>query len=179
MYPAVRAVHAILSGMAASEIALFDAHDSYHRAWPWDVDMYLELNHGRTLTLFELGRWRMAGRMRLLSALQKQRIAFAIAGVSVRYRKRIPMMARFRMVTRFAGWDERFLYVDQSMWLGAECANQALVRAALRSRGKTMPPGEFLAGLGLETQSPELPDWISAWIDAEGKRPWPPELAVR
>ena len=137
MYPFVRAVHAIVRGRSAPEMSLFDTHVSHHRAWPWDIDMYMELNHGRTLTLFELGRWQMAARMRLLSALRKHGIAFAVAGVSVRYTKRIPVMARFRMVTRFVGWDDRFFYIDQSMWLGENCANQVLLRAALRSRGRT------------------------------------------
>lgn len=174
MYPAVRAVRGILSGSLGPELSMLDTHVSHHRVWPWDADMYLELNHGRALTLFELGRWQVAGRMRLISALREQKITFAIAGASVRYRNRVPAMARFRMLTRFVGWDERFFYVDQSMWLDDDCANQAVLRAALRSGGATLPPAQFLASRGIDVRSPELPAWIGAWIEAERRRPWPP-----
>jgi acyl-CoA thioesterase FadM len=174
MYPAVRAVGGILGGNLQSELSILDPHVSRLRVWPWDADMYLELNHARTLTLFELGRWQVVGRMRLLSVLRRERIAFAIAGASVRYRRPVPIMARVEMITRFVGWDDRFFYVDQSLWLEEECASQALLRAALRSDGRTLPPDEFLALLGAEVRSPQLPGWVSAWIDAEQARPWPP-----
>ena len=29
----------------------FETHVSTHRCWPWDIDPFMELNNGRTLTL--------------------------------------------------------------------------------------------------------------------------------
>jgi hypothetical protein len=37
-----------------------------------------------------------------------------------------------------------------------------------------VPVAEFLAELGLPDESPPLPAWVHAWIDAEATRPWPP-----
>ena len=38
-----------------------------------------------------------------------------------------------------------------------------------------VPAPEVPAACGHSGPSPELPAWITAWIAAEGARPWPPE----
>lgn len=139
--------------------------------------MYGELNNGRILTLLELGRWELAVESGLLQEMRRRRAAFAVAGVSVRYRRRVPLFARYRVETRPLGWDERFLYIDQSMWMGDVAANQMLLRAAIVGPDGTIPPGEIASALGVEAASPPLPDWASAWIEAENTRPWPPKPA--
>ena len=66
MYPYIRSIHALLSARKLPPMGLYDTHVSHHRAWPWDTDMFGELNNGRILTLFELGRWQMTVRLGLL-----------------------------------------------------------------------------------------------------------------
>ena len=34
-----------------------------------------------------------------------------------------------------------------------------------------------MQALGVDPVSPTLPDWIQAWIEAEDRRPWPPQEA--
>ncbi len=140
--------------------------------------MYNELNNGRILTLTELGRWGLAKEIGLLAALKKRRAAFAIAGCSVRYRRRIPLFAKYRIETRGLGWDEKFIYLDISMWMQDVAANQILLRSAFVNRNGTIPPSEIIPELGYTGPSPELPDWVLAWIKAEGTRPWPPVSAL-
>lgn len=175
MYPYFRSTIALIRGYRDPKMDITEPVFSTHRAWPGDTDMFGELNHGRILTLFELGRWRIIGRMGLLGPLIKHRIAFGIAGVSVRYRKRVKLFAKYRMQTQYVGWDDRFIYAVQSMWLGNDCAHEMLIRIALRSPKGTIPPDDFLKLWGREQSRPELPDWVAAWIAAEKQRPWPPE----
>lgn len=110
-----------------------------------------------------------------MQEMRRRRAAFAVAGVSVRYRRRVPLFARYRVETRPLGWDERFLYIDQSMWMGDTAANQMLLRAAIVGPGGTIAPGEIVRALGVEAPSPPLPDWVNAWIEAENTPPWPPK----
>ncbi|MEO1238134.1 MAG: acyl-CoA thioesterase [Pseudomonadota bacterium] len=178
MYPYIRAGLAVLSAKYDPDASIFTPAVTHHRAWPWDTDMYGELNNGRILTLGELGRWGMARRVGLLRALKRRRAAMAIAGVSVRYRRRIPLFARYRIETRALGWDARFFYLDVSMWLGDLAANQALLRTAFVGRDGVIPVPQIVHELGHDGPSPALPDWVTAWTDAEATRPWPPISAL-
>lgn len=175
MYPYIRAIIAVICARKMSPMGLYDTHVSHHRAWPWDTDMFGELNNGRILTLFELGRWQSTVRVGMIAPFLKGKMGFAVAGVSVRYRRRIPLFQRYRMQTRIIGYDDRFIYVDQTMWQGETCANQLLLRAAIREKSKTVPPVEFLKRMGYPTDQPDLPPWVNAWIEADNTRPWPPD----
>ena len=42
-------------------------HVSHHTCWPWDIDPWRELNNGRTLTLYDLGRVPLAVRSGLVA----------------------------------------------------------------------------------------------------------------
>ena len=137
--------------------------------------MFGELNNGRILTLFELGRWQSAVRMGLTRIFLKDRITLAVAGASVRYRRRIALFHRYRIQTRFLGHGERFIYVEQSMWQGETPCHHMVLRFAVRDKGKTVPPREFLERAGLPVEQPGMPDWVRAWSDADDLRPWPPE----
>ena len=43
-------------------ISVGEIHESYHICWPWDLDFWFELNNGRALTLYDLGRIPFSGR---------------------------------------------------------------------------------------------------------------------
>jgi hypothetical protein len=134
----------------------------------------MELNNGRTLTLLDLGRLPLARRVGLMAALRAQRWGLTMAGVTVRYRRRVRMFHRFEIRSRCVGWDERFIYIEQAMWRRDECANHALYRSAVTDANGIVPPARVMAAMGLEAVSPPLPGWVREWIAAEAHRPWPP-----
>jgi acyl-CoA thioesterase FadM len=150
-------------------------HISTHRVWPWDLDVWFELNNGRTLTLFDLGRIPMAKRMGFDTVARARGWGLTVAGNSTRYRKRVTAFQRLTQVSRVVGWDARFVYLEQSFWRGDECTTHMLLRNAFISKAGMVPPAEVLAALGQSQPSPPLPEWISDWIAAEAKRPWPPQ----
>lgn len=156
-------------------MAITDEHVSHHLCMPWDLDGFLELNNGRTLTLYDLGRFGAGARVGLSSVLRQRRWGLAVAGCSVRYRKRVTALQRIEMRTRCISWDARFIYIVQSMWVGGTCTSEALMRTAVTSRAGTVPPSEVMDALGWEGPAPEPPAWVAAWIEAEGTRPWPPQ----
>jgi len=176
MYPVVRLMkeHLLAGGQP---LGLFDTHVSTHLCWPWDLDPWMELNNGRTLTLFDLGRMPLMTRLGLVRALRTGGWGMTAAGTHVRYRRRVRAFHRFALHSRLIGWDERFLYVEQAMWRGGEALNHILVRlAATQARG-ILPPVRLIAQMGHpDTPSPALPGWVEAWIAAEAQRPWPPAV---
>ncbi|NHB77888.1 thioesterase family protein [Rhodobacter calidifons] len=180
MYPFLRMFKEMARASRMPPLGLFDTHVSHHLCWPWDLDPWVELNNGRTLTLYDLGRLPLGARTGLHRVLKAKGWGMTVAGSSVRYRRRVTMFARITTYSRCLGWDERFLYTEQSMWTGGECASQVLIRSAvvgsaMGARTGIVPPSELAVALGAAPESPELPDWVKAWIAAEATRPWPPE----
>ncbi|WP_166417874.1 acyl-CoA thioesterase [Cochlodiniinecator piscidefendens] len=176
MYPIFRMAKEVIKNRNAEPLPLLGVHVSHHRCWPWDLDFWMELNNGRTLTIYDLGRIPLSMRMGLASALQKNKWGMTIAGSSVRYRKRVRMFDRVEIRSRAVGWDDRFIYLVQSMWRDGDCTSQALYRSAVTDKNGIVAPTRVLAALNAEMQSPELPDWVKNWIAAEDSRIWPPEM---
>ncbi|MCK8463977.1 thioesterase family protein [Aliiroseovarius sp. S1339] len=175
MYPFIRMTKDLIINARAKPLPITGTHVSHHMCWPWDIDLWRELNNGRTLTLYDLGRIPLAGRTGLSRMLIKNRWGLTMAGASVRYRKRIRTFVRFEMRSRVVGWGDRFIYVEQSMWLHGECANQIVYRSAVTDRNGIVPTARVVEALGYGGPPPVLPQWVQAWIDAEAQRPWPPE----
>lgn len=176
MFPFVRFFKDILAARRMPPLAGFDeTHISQHICWPWDIDLFGELNNGRTLTLYDLGRFGMAQRAGLIAVLFRNKWSLTMAGASVRYRRRITMFERFEMRSRLICWDDRFMYLEQSMWKrNGECASHVLYRSAALENGKAMVPSRVAVAMGADPQSPPMPEWVAAWIKADALRPWPP-----
>ena len=175
MYPFLRLAKEFVVSRNAPPLDTLGVHVSTHRCWPQDIDGFLEMNNGRILTILDLGRTILARRVGLLKALSENRWGLTMAGVSVRYRKRIRPFVKFKVISRAVGWDDRFFYLDQSIWIGDTCAVQALYRSAVTDKNGLVKPDVVFTAAGKTEDPPPLPDWIQNWIDAEATRPWPPE----
>ncbi|WP_431301036.1 acyl-CoA thioesterase [Tabrizicola sp. BL-A-41-H6] len=174
MYPFLRMAKELVRARKLPPLGLLDSHVSHHRCWPWDLDPWMELNNGRTLTLFDLGRLPLGRRTGLDRVLTAKRWGLTVAGSSVRYRRRVTAFTALTMHTRCIGWDARFLYMEQSMWKGEECTSHVLIRSAIVSKAGMVPPAEMARAMGHSGDSPALPAWVQAWIKADAVRPWPP-----
>lgn len=177
MYPFLRLAREYLRLRGAPPLALTQAHVSSVTCWPWDLDPWRELNNGRTLTLYDLGRVPMAVRTGLVATTRARGWGLTVAGNTTRYRRRVRAFDRLGLHSRCIGWDARFFYMEQSMWRGADCTSHILIRTAVTSSRGIVPTAEVLAAMGQPAESPPLPDWVTAWIAAEALRPWPPALA--
>ena len=131
MYPFIRMAKERVVNRSKQSISVGEIHESYHICWPWDLDFWFELNNGRALTLYDLGRIPFSGRSGFSKVILKNKWSMTMAGANVRYRKRLRAFERIRMQTRTVCWDERFLYIEQSMWnTKKECAGHIVYRAA-------------------------------------------------
>ena len=174
MYPFIRMAKEMWKFRNAAPLPLLGTHRSSHLCWPWDLDLWNELNNGRTLTLYDLGRMPLARRTGLDRVLRANRWGITVAGNTTRYRKRVQMFDRLDMVSRCIGWDARFVYMEQSMWKGSDCTSQVIIRSAIVGSAGIVPPKDLIKALGETIQSPALPDSVLAWIAAENARLWPP-----
>ncbi|GAA4221558.1 thioesterase family protein [Sagittula sp. NFXS13] len=180
MYPFFRLFKDMWKARSAAPMGLFDTHISHHMCMPWDLDMWNELNNGRTLTLYDLGRIPMGQRMGLMEALKRERWGLTVAGSVVRYRRRVRGLDRIEVQSRVIGWDRRFVYIEQSMWkTNGDCSSQIVLRTAITDANGIVTVDRLAKALGVDmSEAPELPAWVSKWIEAEDLRPWPPHREV-
>ena len=176
MYPFFRMAKELFVHRGAGPLELTETHISHHICWPWDLDFWMELNNGRTLTLYDLGRIPLARRMGLIGALRRHKWGLTVAGVSIRYRRRVTAFDRLELRSRVLGWDHRFFYLEQSMWKDDDCTSHALYRTAVTGPDGIVDPVLVAAELGAIDGSPDLPGWVLEWVRAESHRPWPPEM---
>ena len=176
MYPYMRLFKELWKFRKASPLGLFETHVSHHLCWPQDIDPWRELNNGRTLTLYDLGRIPLAIRTGLSGQAKKHGWGLTVAGSSIRYRRRVRLFTRVEMRSRCIGWDGRFFYMDQSMWKDGDCTSQVLLRTAVTSAAGIVDPARVAAVMGHSGDSPSLPQWVQAWSEADALRPWPPQI---
>ncbi|MBB5220289.1 acyl-CoA thioesterase FadM [Amaricoccus macauensis] len=179
MYPFFRFALETTRARSAGRLPLGGTHVSHHRCWPWDLDPWIELNNGRTLTLYDLGRIPLAIRMGLYGALRENRWGITVAGSSVRYRRRVRAFQRIEMRSAFVGRDARFLYIHQAMFDAdsGDALSSVLVRSAVTSPQGIVPTDRVIAAIGRGDALPAPPPWVAAWAAADAERPWPPEFA--
>jgi acyl-CoA thioesterase FadM len=178
MYPVLRFFFQMWRAGRLPPLAPFGTHVSHHLCWPWDLDLFFELNNGRTLTLFDLGRIPFGKRVGLLALLRREGWGLTVAGSVVRYRRRVRIFDRIEMRSRLIGWDARFMYIEQVMIVRGVVTSQAVFRTAVTDRSGIVPTDRMVAALAPGATAPDLPAWIATWCAAEDERPWPPELAA-
>lgn len=174
MYPFTRLLTTLYRASRAEKLEPTDTAITTFHCMPWDIDLFLEMNNGRVLTLYDLGRFDLSIRTGLSKILQENKWGLVVAGSSVRYRKRIRVFNKVTMHTQLVAVEDRWVYIAQSMWLGDMPASSVLLRTAITAKGKALHTDELKRAFGLETIKLEPQGWVKAWIDSEDERPWPP-----
>lgn len=177
MYPIVRFASEMMRARRMPPLAMGDTHVTSIRCWPWDIDTQMEMNNGRVLTLFDIGRVPMFLRMGVIGEMRRRKWFGTIAGSTVRYRRRITLWQKLELRSRVIGADARFTYIEQGLWRGEECCAHAVLRAAITTGKGIIPSDEVAAAMGVPMNEMTLPDWVQAWDEAETQRPWPPMQA--
>ena len=179
MYPFVRQLKEMVRAQFMGPMDLLDTHVTHTLCWPWDLDGWGELNNGRSLTLYDLGRFPVFIRTGIGRAALRNRWGLTMAGAAAMWRRRVRIFDRIDIHSRLIGWDHRFFYIEQCMWLPGKrtAASSVIYRSACTDRNGIVAPQRVLDFLGHDRPSPPLPGWVGKWTEAEAQRPWPPFCA--
>ncbi|MEO1601673.1 MAG: acyl-CoA thioesterase [Pseudomonadota bacterium] len=175
VYPVIRATALLLRSRRDPEMSPDTTVRTPMTCRPWDVDMFLEMNNGRHLTLFDLGRFDQAVRLGLFQLTRERGWGFVVGGASVQYRRRIRAFQRFEIATRCLARDDKWFYIEQVTWRRETACSAALLRVAVvaGSRG-TVPTQDVAEAMGYPDWHGTLPEWADRWESADRTRPWPP-----
>ncbi|ALF59735.1 acyl-CoA thioesterase [Psychrobacter urativorans] len=178
MYPFIRyattIAHAALQVKKGNTLPLSKVGEITLRWRLTDIDNFLEMNNGRVLTLYYLGRTDFAVRTGLGKQLLKQRWGLVVAGSTIQYRKRIRAFDKVTMKTQIVAIDKRWIYVEQSMWVKGKPCSSALLRTGVTEGGKVIETARVLAALGKADWKLPPTGYVAEWIESDQDRPWPP-----
>ena len=178
MYPFFRYAKSITKAVIANkkgdQLDLADTSEIEIRCSLTDIDNFLEMNNGRVLTLFDLGRTDFAIRTGLGKQLLHKRWGLVVAGSTVQYRKRIRAFDKVTIKTHVAAIDERWIYVEQSMWVKGKPCSSALLRTGVTSKGRVIETQEVLHAMGKSDWDMPPTGYVAEWIESDDDRPWPP-----
>jgi YbgC/YbaW family acyl-CoA thioester hydrolase len=138
-----------------------------------DIDPFRELNHARQIAYLEMARWDYSWRVGFVQLMRRRGWGFSIGGISIRYRRRLTLFTTFEVTTQLLCHDGRWIYLLQEIIRDGQKYSSALVKAGVVSKAGLVPVPEVLAALERTDWNPQMPTWVSAWIEAEGQRPWP------
>lgn len=179
MYPFIRyastIVRAALQVKKGNTLTFKDTSEIHFRCRLSDIDNFLEMNNGRVFTLYDMGRTDFAVRSGLGRQLLKQRWGLVVAGSTIQYRRRIRAFEKVTMKTKIVAFDERWIYIEQSMWVKDKPCSSALLRTGVTKGGKVIETARILAAL--DQSDWELPPtgYVEEWIVSDAERPWPPQ----
>lgn len=179
MYPFLRlgshAIKSVIKQKQGQTLALSDVGEITLTANVNDIDNFLEMNNGRIFTLFDLGRNDFAIRSGLAKKLLKNRWGLVVAGSTIQYRKRVRLFDKVTIKTQVVAVDERWFYIEQSMWVKGQPTCHALLRTGITNimTGKVIPTATVLKALGEDNFALPPNDWVQAWIEADKLRPFP------
>jgi len=175
MYPYLRSARVLLAARFGHRLEFDGESVITLRIGLGDIDIFPEVNNGRHLTLMDMGRFDLAARSGFWKTIHREGWGLTVGGASVRFRHRVPPLSKVRLRTRVVGRDDRWFYFHQKIERDSRLCSAALVRAGITSKDGLVPVDRVLEATGRAGWAPELPDWVQAWIDAEGLRPWPGE----
>lgn len=141
------------------------------RVWPGDIDVFMEVNNGRYLTIMDIGRFDFLKRAGWGKPGNAKGLGGAVAGASIRYRKRLHLLQKFSLYTQLVGLDDRWWYFLQTIERNDELHTSALVRFAITDKNGSVKTKRVEQLLGIELER-RMPDWVQAWDKSDQMRPW-------
>lgn len=153
---------------------ILDAATLDFHVLPNDLDTNIHMNNGRYLTIMDLGRFDLVLRTGLLRHMMKQKAMPVLSAAQVRWRLPLNPFQKFTLETRVVCWDDKWVYMEQRFILrggpkdGAVAAIGVVKGSFYNTvRKATVPTPELLRALGLDKQSPPMPEHIREWQAAE------------
>ena len=104
----------------------------------------------------------MAKRSGLIAALRRCRWEMVVAGSSVGYRKFIRLFDKIQMRSKVLCANQRFIYLEQGIWLRDCRAGRALYRTAATSADGVNTRNHVQKALGYYINLTKIQDWVAA-----------------
>ena len=162
-----RLIKILLAGTFAPRLKWDEPTQVHFRCWPTDLDINLHMTNSRYLALMDLARVNMMLRIGLWAWIRREGYAPVIASALVRFRRPVQPFEPITLITRFIGFDAKWMFIEHRMERRGELVCLTMVKAAFLSKSGPVAPKVIAQALGLSGEPPALPEWITAWLAVE------------
>ncbi len=179
MYPYLKLIATLVKARFRGRLTPQQSNVIHCRVGLSDIDPFGELNHARYLNYMELGRWDYVVRSGFFGVMRKNGWGVAVGGASIRYRRRLAFLQKFTLTSEMLCHDGRWIYFLHEVHARGKICASALLKVCTTSKQGLVPVPIVAEAMGMPDWGTQIPDWVQAWIDAEGQRPWPGSESIQ
>lgn len=134
------------------------------RVWPNDLDLNMHVNNGRYLTIMDLGRCDLMGKVGLMKPAYKKRWLPVLGGAQIYFIRSLKPFQKFKLTTQVVYWDEKWIYLEQQFYYKDKLMASAYVKALFLCKGHKIHPQEVLDEIEHDLVCPQPPKKLLQWI---------------
>ena len=131
------------------------------RVLPTDLDLNFHMNNGRFLSVMDLGRIDLIIRMGMLKTLSNNGWYPVIGAIHTTFRKSLYLFERYDIVSHIVGWDEKWVYLSQTIERNGEEVATAHMKTLFMSEDGKVPTALIAEALGDGGASADVPEDIA------------------
>ena len=135
------------------------------RVWPLDLDFNRHVTNGRYFTLADVGRMDYVLRSGAFRVALRHKAMPIVGDVWGKFRRELKVFEAFEIHTRVLGWDDKWTVMEHRFMRKGRVVGVVLMRGLFRSATGTVAPQEFVRGMEMPPESPELASWAKAWCE--------------
>jgi acyl-CoA thioesterase FadM len=141
---------------------------------PNDLDLNGHMNNGRYLTIMDIGRMDFVLRFGMAGYVIKNGYIPVLSSASMRYRLPLLPFQKYSLTTRIVCWDDKWAFMEHRFIIRGGRKHGAVAAIGLVKGGfynkktrSTISTNDVMAALGINEQSPPLPDYMARWQESE------------
>lgn len=163
----VRLVAVLLGLLVRGRLGPLDESVVTFRVWPNDLDLNGHMNNGRYLTLMDLGRVDLMGRIGVARVAVKWRWRPVVGSATIRFRRSLRPFERYTLKSRVVCWDEKWFFIEQCFERAGTVVAVGLVKGLMRGPAGNVPTAEVLRAIDVTLASPDMPPAIRLWQQSD------------
>lgn len=141
---------------------------------PNDLDLNGHMNNGRYPTIMDIGRMDFVLRLGLAGYVIKNGYIPVLSSLTMRFRLPLLPFQKYTLNTRIVCWDDKWVFMEHRFIIAGGKKDGAVAAIGLvkgsffsKKTRTTVPTGEIMTAIGLDQQSPVMPDYIARWQESE------------
>ncbi|HXI14244.1 MAG TPA: acyl-CoA thioesterase [Thermoanaerobaculia bacterium] len=148
-------------------ITILDSSTIRLRVYPNDLDLNFHMNNGRYLSIMDVGRTDLLGRIGLLPILLRRKWFPIVGSATIQFLRPLNPFKKYDLTSRIVCWDEKWFYVEQLFEREGKVCAAGYIKGLLRGPSGNVTPREVAEALGSDPVSPAPPEWIVRWREWE------------